>query len=138
MLSGGGLASLLLGIAPTEPVGSVKAANTAPTVAQAITGYNASTDTFTLYNPWGTDQPGQLTWSQLQATCTQMAVANASNSAAISGVAIATSPSAAKGMSPAIVGAILASNDGANAQRTHALSPAAGGLAASLVDAALT
>ena len=23
-------------------------------------------DTFTLYNPWGFDQPGQLTWSQLQ------------------------------------------------------------------------
>jgi hypothetical protein len=109
-----------------------------PSHAYAITGYNASADTFTLYNPWGTDQPGQLTWSQLQATCSQMAVANASNSAPISGLALAASPSAAKGMSPPIVGAILASNDAANAQRTHAVSPAAGGLAACLVDAALT
>ena len=39
--------------------------------AYAIIGYNASTDTFTLYNPWGSNQPGQLTWSQLQADSTR-------------------------------------------------------------------
>ena len=31
--------------------------------AYAVTAYNATTNTFTLYNPWGFDQPGQLTWS---------------------------------------------------------------------------
>ena len=35
-----------------------------PTRSSATT---PSTDTFTLYNPWGMDQPGQLTWAQLQA-----------------------------------------------------------------------
>lgn len=44
--------------------------------AYAITAYNASTGTFTLYNPWGTNQPGQLTWAQLQATCTQLCTCN--------------------------------------------------------------
>jgi hypothetical protein len=37
-----------------------------------------------LYNPWGSNQPGQLTWSQLQATCSQMAVASTSGTVAIS------------------------------------------------------
>ena len=44
--------------------------------AYAITAYNAKTDTFTLYNPWGSNQPGQLTWAQLQATCTQLCTCN--------------------------------------------------------------
>ncbi len=46
--------------------------------AYAITGYNASTNTFTLYNPWGFDQPGPLTWAQLQATCTQLCACSTS------------------------------------------------------------
>lgn len=38
---------------------------------------NPSKSTFTLYNPWGTNQPTQpLTWTQLQATCDGLAVAN--------------------------------------------------------------
>jgi hypothetical protein len=56
--------------------------------AYAIVGYNASTDKFTLYNPWGSNQPGQLTWSQLQATCSQMAVADTSGSIPIIGTAV--------------------------------------------------
>ena len=59
--------------------------------AYAIIGYNASTNTFTLYNPWGFDQPGQLTWSQLQATCTQLCVCNTSGSVPISGAPGTTS-----------------------------------------------
>jgi hypothetical protein len=51
--------------------------------AYAITGYNATTGTFTLYNPWGSDQPGQLTWAQLQASCDWANVADASGSVAI-------------------------------------------------------
>jgi hypothetical protein len=51
--------------------------------AYAIIGYNAASDTFILYNPWGMDQPGPLTWSQLQADCSQLAVADASGSVPI-------------------------------------------------------
>jgi hypothetical protein len=55
------------------------------THAYAIIGYDGSTDTFTLYNPWGSNQPGPLTWSQLQASVSQIVVADASGTAAISG-----------------------------------------------------
>jgi hypothetical protein len=48
--------------------------------AYGITGYDASTGTFTLYNPWGFDQPGPLTWSQLVATCDGFVVAVTSGS----------------------------------------------------------
>ena len=56
--------------------------------AYAMIGYNASTDKFTLYNPWGSNQPGPLTWSQLQATCSQLAVANTSGSTPIIGAVV--------------------------------------------------
>jgi hypothetical protein len=60
-----------------------------PSHAYAIVGYKAATDTFTLYNPWGSNQPGQLTWSQLQTTCSQLCVAGTSGSLPISGVVAA-------------------------------------------------
>ena len=50
--------------------------------AYSVTGYNASTDTFTLYNPWGTSHPGALSWAQLQANCTWFTVADASTTVA--------------------------------------------------------
>ena len=53
--------------------------------AYAIVGYSASTDTFTLYNPWGSDQPGQLTWAQIQSSCSQLAVADTSGTTPIVG-----------------------------------------------------
>ncbi len=56
--------------------------------AYAIVGYSTSTQTFTLYNPWGSNQPGQLTWSQLQATCSQLVVAGTSGSVPISGAVL--------------------------------------------------
>ena len=55
-----------------------------PSHAYAIVGYNASTDRFTLYNPWGSNQPGPLSWSQLQATCTQLVVCSTAGSVSIS------------------------------------------------------
>ncbi len=58
------------------------------THAYAIIGYNASIDKFTLYNPWGSNQPGPLTWSQLQSTCSQLVVASTSGSVPISGVVV--------------------------------------------------
>jgi len=53
--------------------------------AYAITAYNAKTDTFTLYNPWGSNQPGQLTWAQIQATCSQLCVCDTSGTVPILG-----------------------------------------------------
>ncbi len=46
--------------------------------AYTITGYDASTDQFTLFNPWGTSHPAPLTWSQIQANTTFFVVGNAS------------------------------------------------------------
>ena len=44
--------------------------------AYGVLSYNASTATFTLYNPWGFSQPGQLTWAQLEATCNGFSIAS--------------------------------------------------------------
>lgn len=56
--------------------------------AYAVTGYNASSNTFTLYNPWGFDQPGQLTWSQLTSDCDGFVVANATGASPISSAVV--------------------------------------------------
>ncbi len=37
--------------------------------AYIVSGYNATTDTFTLHNPWGVSHPAPLTWTQLQSNC---------------------------------------------------------------------
>ena len=52
--------------------------------AYAVIGYNAATGLFTLYNPWGFDQPGALSWSQLEATCDGFVTAVTPGSASIS------------------------------------------------------
>ena len=53
--------------------------------AYAVTAYNASNNTFTLYNPWGFDQPpAGLTWAQLMATTDIFTVASTSGSLPIS------------------------------------------------------
>ena len=56
--------------------------------AYAIIGYTASSNTFTLFNPWNCDQPGQLSWGQLQADCTQLCVCNTSGSVPIGGAGL--------------------------------------------------
>ncbi len=54
--------------------------------AYAIIGYNSTAKTFTLYNPWGVDQPTQaLTWAQLQTVTDGFVVANASHTQPIAG-----------------------------------------------------
>ena len=53
--------------------------------AYAIVGYNAYNSTFILYNPWGMDQPGQLTWGELRATTGAFTVATTSGTVPISG-----------------------------------------------------
>ncbi|NDC52713.1 MAG: hypothetical protein EBZ74_00120 [Planctomycetia bacterium] len=47
--------------------------------AYTVIGYDASTDTFAAYNPWGTSHPGRLTWGQLQQACSFFTVADTSN-----------------------------------------------------------
>ncbi len=51
--------------------------------AYTVTGYNASTQTFTLVNPWGTSHPAPLTWTQLQSNCSMFVVANPSTTTPI-------------------------------------------------------
>ena len=43
--------------------------------AYIITGYDATTQTFTLYNPWGVQHPAPLTFAQLQQSYTAFVVA---------------------------------------------------------------
>lgn len=43
--------------------------------AYIVTGYDATTQTFTLYNPWGSNQPAALTWAQLSANFSYFATA---------------------------------------------------------------
>ena len=50
--------------------------------AYDVTSYDASSQTFTLANPWGCYEPQPLTWSELTEFCTYAAVANASNTTA--------------------------------------------------------
>ncbi len=50
--------------------------------AYSVTGYNASTDTFTLHNPWGMAHPTPLTWAQLQSNCSMFTVADPAGSTA--------------------------------------------------------
>ncbi len=51
--------------------------------AYSITGYNATTDTFSLHNPWGVSHPTHLSWSQLQSNCSYFVVADPAGSVAI-------------------------------------------------------
>ncbi|HBJ33273.1 MAG TPA: hypothetical protein DDZ51_00630 [Planctomycetaceae bacterium] len=48
--------------------------------AYVVTGYSASTDRFTLFNPWGNTHPAPLTWQQLQANCSMFVVTNPNGS----------------------------------------------------------
>jgi len=50
--------------------------------AYIVTGYNATTDTFTAFNPWGNSHPGPLTWTQLQSNCSMFTVTDSSGSTA--------------------------------------------------------
>jgi hypothetical protein len=91
--------------------------------AYGVIAYNSSTQTFTLYNPWGTNQPGQLTWAQLQATCSGIAIAVPTGSLALS-----TSPLTLKGEAVAVpsAGEVAASDAAATGQSSHVAVSTAG------------
>lgn len=111
------------------------------THAYAITGYNASTNTFTLFNPWNSNQPGQLTWSQLQADCSQLVVADTAGSLPIDGVTnsvVSAKTSSAHGASgPAAWLGMWGSSESARPRQFQAAGTARAVLSASLVDALL-
>lgn len=50
----------------------------------AIIGYDANTDKFTLYNPWGSSHPDQLYWNQISYCCSQICIANTSGTSTFS------------------------------------------------------
>jgi hypothetical protein len=60
--------------------------------AYAVIGYNSTAGTFQLYNPWGSSQPGPLTWSQITAHCSGFVVADTSGSVPISASVVGSSP----------------------------------------------
>lgn len=62
--------------------------------AYIVTGYNASTDTFTLHNPWGVSHPTPLTWAQLQANGSMFVVTNTAGLAGPSSASVPNLPRA--------------------------------------------
>ncbi len=54
--------------------------------AYAVIGYDNTMGTFTLYNPWGFDQPGPLTWTDLQNNCWGFQAADPSGSISFSAI----------------------------------------------------
>ncbi len=77
--------------------------------AYAVLSYNASSGLFTLYNPWGCDQPNTLSWSQLESTCDGFDVATTSGSVPISSSSVQTSVAAAVSRISAAVSAVSTS-----------------------------
>ncbi len=52
--------------------------------AYIVTGYDAGTDKFNLYNPWGVSHPSPLTWAQLQSNTSMFIVTSTSGSTGVS------------------------------------------------------
>ena len=77
--------------------------------AYAVLSYNASSGLFTLYNPWGCDQPNTLSWPQLESTCDGFDVATTSGSVPISSSNVQTSVAAAVSRISAAVSAVSTS-----------------------------
>jgi hypothetical protein len=56
--------------------------------AYIINSYNAGTDTFDVYNPWGFNHAGSVSWAQIQANCSFYAVTDSSGTTAISATSV--------------------------------------------------
>jgi len=59
--------------------------------AYIITGYDASSDRFTTFNPWGNTHPAPATWAQLQANCTMFVVTDSAGTSPISNISVRSS-----------------------------------------------
>lgn len=59
--------------------------------AYTVTGYNATTDRFTLHNPWGVQHPTPLTWAQLQSDTSMFIVTNTAGSTTVNGGTVRSS-----------------------------------------------
>ncbi len=59
--------------------------------AYIITGYDASTDRFTTFNPWGNTHPAAATWDQLRANCTTFVVTDSAGTSPISNISVRSS-----------------------------------------------
>ncbi len=82
--------------------------------AYVVTGYDSTSDTFRLHNPWGTSHPGALTWAQLQANCSWFVTVDTSGSQSFS------SPGGVSGSSSPRTTAITPREAQANAPRRQA------------------
>jgi hypothetical protein len=76
--------------------------------AYAVIGYNASTQQFTLYNPWGCDQPNLLTWAQIEQTCVDFMVADTSGSTSMSALSTELRSAPRQGVAPDAASAVFA------------------------------
>lgn len=85
--------------------------------AYVVKGYESSTDTFRLHNPWGTSHPGALTWAQLQANCSWFVVTDASGSQSFS------SPGSVGGSSSPKTKSLIDSNEVVGQTNSHAVTP---------------
>jgi hypothetical protein len=83
--------------------------------AYNVLSYNSTTGLFTLYNPWGSNQPKQLTWAQLLANCTAFASSVASKTTSAVTTTVAASISVKSGMDFWAVPANAASSNNGNA-----------------------
>jgi hypothetical protein len=59
--------------------------------AYIVTGYDASSDRFTLHNPWGTSHPSPLSWDHLRANCSMFVVTESGGTTPISNVSVRSS-----------------------------------------------
>ena len=108
--------------------------------AYAVIGYNSANGNFTLYNPWGCDQPGPLTWAQLGNDCQAFAVADPSGMTPISAANGSAAVGAPAVIAPPSVAATIASGatlGQSNAQPVGLLSARPETLAVAAVNASL-
>ena len=83
---------------------------------------SAGGGTFTLYNPWGCDQPGPLTWTQLTNDCDFWVIANTSGAGHAGGTAPGKSTGPSRAVEAAWANFVVA---GSHHDDTLAWSPAA-------------
>jgi hypothetical protein len=58
--------------------------------AYIITGYDPSSDRFSVYNPWGNTHPAPVTWAQLQANCSLFVVTDPTGAQAINAASVSS------------------------------------------------